>query len=208
MTEHVAPHFVNVEQQRQAAKLGMWTFVAQEILFFSGLFLAYAYMRSHYPATFAAAHRALDVRLGTANTAVLLISSFTMVSAAHASHYQRKRACLSWLAATAALGCVFLGIKGYEYATKIHEGFLPGAWYSGAGIPGRPDVFFGLYFALTGLHGVHVLVGVGVISVLIARCLRDRVFRRSHSFIENVGLYWHFVDIVWIFLFPLLYLIR
>jgi cytochrome c oxidase subunit 3 len=202
------PQFVSVAQQRSAAKLGMWAFVAQEVLFFSGLLLTYAAMRAAYPETFALAHERLDMWLGTLNTAVLLVSSFTMALAVRAAKLGERRHVVLALALTALLGCAFLAIKGYEYATDWSEGLLPGRWYAGHGIAGRPDIFFGLYFALTGLHGVHVAIGIlGLLSLSFA-VVRSTNPLGLRNTIEGFGLYWHFVDIVWIFLYPLLYLIR
>jgi cytochrome c oxidase subunit III len=202
--------FVSLRQREQASLIGMWVFIAQELLFFAGLFLTYAVMRWAYPATFLAAHRKLNVTLGTINTAVLLVSSYSAALAVLASRARRSRMHAALLLCTATLGCVFLGIKGLEYAEKFREGLLPGALYRGVGLPGKPDVFFGLYFAMTGLHALHVLIGIALfawqaLAVVRVRARDDAALTNTT---HNLALYWHFVDLVWIFLFPLLYLIR
>jgi len=203
-------HFAHLEQQADAAKLGMWTFVAQEILFFFGLFLTYAVMRSTYPQSFVAAHEKLSVVLGTLNTCVLLISSFCMALAVRAARLGALKHTAAFLVLTAALGWGFLVIKGFEYADHIAHGLLPGALYTGRGLSGRPDIFFAFYFGMTGLHGLHVLIGIALLTWLIIGALRGKLTPHGDlpDTVEGVGLYWHFVDIVWIFLYPLLYLIR
>lgn len=208
MSTELATPFVSVRQREHAAVLGMWVFLAQELLFFGGLFLVYAVMRSAYGGTFAAAHRALDVTVGTINTGVLLVSSYSAAMAVWAARRARMRLHTGMMLGTAALGAVFLAIKSFEYAEKFHEGFFPGAFYAGEGLPGRPDIFFGIYFAMTGLHALHVLIGV----VLFAWYALPNHWRRDRESIQNsthnLALYWHFVDLVWIYLFPLMYLIR
>jgi cytochrome c oxidase subunit 3 len=201
-------HFASAEQQRDAAKLGMWIFLATEVLFFGGLFMAYGAFRTWYPGTFLEAHRHLSVPMGGLNTAVLITSSLTMALAVRGAQLgDRKR--LAWmLAATAALACVFLVVKYFEYAHKIHLGLLPGRYYHGVGIGGLPHVFFGIYFVMTGLHGLHVVAGVVVIGWVFVGALRGRFAGGAATPVENVGLYWHLVDLVWIFLFPLLYLVK
>jgi cytochrome c oxidase subunit 3 len=203
-------HFGDVAQQSAAAKFGMWTFIAQEILFFFGLFLTYTVMRAAYPETFVAAHEELSVALGTLNTCVLLVSSFTMAMAVRAAKLGTRRELAMFLALTGLLGCGFLAIKAFEYAEHIRHGFLPGMLYRGNGLAGRPDIFFALYFGMTGLHGVHVLIGLLLIAWLLIAAARARLSPRGDlpDTVEGVGLYWHFVDVVWIFLYPLLYLIR
>jgi cytochrome c oxidase subunit 3 len=203
-------HFANIGQQSDAAKLGMWTFIAQEILFFFGFFLTYAVMRSSYPQSFLAAHETLSVALGTLNTCVLLVSSFTMALAVRSARLGARRDVAIFLVLTAVLGCAFLVIKGFEYADHIAHGFLPGALYTGHGLPGRPDIFFGFYFGMTGLHGLHVLIGIALIAWLSVAALRGKLAPHGDlpDTVDGVGLYWHFVDLVWIFLYPMLYLIR
>jgi cytochrome c oxidase subunit 3 len=204
-----ALQFVDVRQQQHAAKLGMWVFIGQELLFFTGLFLAYGEVRFDYPDTFASAHRAMNVTLGTLDTAVLISSSFAMALAVRSAKIASLRAARGALLLAAALGAAFLAIHGWEYAQHAGEGLLPGRFYAGSGLAGRPDLFFGLYFVLTGVHALHVAIGV---ALLLWHALRARGSRglgtSGSSTIENVGLYWHFVDIVWLFLFPLFYLTR
>jgi cytochrome c oxidase subunit 3 len=200
--------FVSSRQREHASLLGMWVFLGQELLFFGGIFLAYAAMRYAYPETFAAAHEHLNLTIGTINTAVLLLSSYSAALSVWAARTGRL-ALRTWLMlATAVLGCVFLGLKGLEYVEKFAEGFLPGRFYTGSGIPGRPDIFFGIYFATTGLHALHVVIGIGLFAFFAfsARFRDDPEALRNTT--HNVALYWHFVDLVWIYLFPLLYLIR
>lgn len=193
-----------------ANHLGLWTFLATEILFFGGLFTAYAVYRFSYPAAFAEGSRHLDFWIGTANTAVLLTSSLFMALADHALKAARHRTFTRLLLLTAALGVFFLGLKGYEYYSKYTEHLVPGLnFHLTAANPWAPQIqlFIFLYFALTGLHAVHMLFGLGAISWLFWLHHRGRLTASRCGAVEMVGLYWHFVDCVWIFLYPLLYLI-
>ncbi|MBI3896417.1 MAG: cytochrome c oxidase subunit 3 family protein [Acidobacteria bacterium] len=186
----------------------MWVFLVTEIMFFGGLFLAYAVARFLHPEAFAEASHHLNVALGGINTAVLIASSLTMALAVHAAQVGQRRALMGFLTLTAALGCVFLLIKGIEYADKFQHHLVPGSAFSFAGPEARPaELFFSLYFAMTGLHALHMVIGVGVVVVLLVRAWKGRYSVQYHIPIEVAGLYWHFVDIIWIFLFPLLYLI-
>jgi cytochrome c oxidase subunit 3 len=204
---HVAHHFDDAEQQREAATLGMWVFIAQEVMFFGGVFAAYVVYRSWYPAAFAHASRELDVVLGAINTIVLIGSSLTMALAVHGAQTGRRVQLLGGLAVTMALGSVFLVIKGFEYAHKFHEGLVPGPAFTYHGDAEQAGLFFSIYFALTGLHALHMVIGIGILSVLFVMARRGRFGPAYSTPMELSGLYWHFVDIVWIFLFPLLYLI-
>jgi cytochrome c oxidase subunit 3 len=207
--EHAYAHqFDDAEQQHDAAQLGMWVFLVTEILFFGGLFLTYSVYRVLYPGAFAHASNHLDLTLGTINTAVLIGSSLTMALAVHAAELGRRRGQVLFLVLTIVLGSVFLGIKGVEYAHKFHEGHVPGPYftYSGDDAP-QVELFFSLYFCMTGLHATHMVIGIGILSVLIWMARRGRFGPEYYTPVELTGLYWHFVDIVWIFLFPLLYLI-
>jgi len=160
-----------------------------------------------HPAAFAQASRHLDVTLGGANTAVLIVSSLTMALAVYASQVGRRRALIGFLVMTIALGCTFLVIKAIEYADKFHHHLVPGGTFSFPEPEARPaELFFSLYFAMTGLHALHMLIGVSVVAVLLVRAWRGRYTVEYHAPVEISGLYWHFVDIIWIFLFPLLYL--
>ena len=205
---HLEHHFASAEQQRGAAKLGMWIFLATEVLFFGGLFLAYAALRYFYPGTFRDAHAFLSIPLGGLNTVLLISSSFTMALAVRAAQTSNPRQLTRMLAATLLLAGAFLGVKAIEYSHKVHEGLLPGRFYSARGIGGLPHVFFGVYFVMTGLHGLHVVAGMIVISWVMIRGRQGRYDASYFTPVENVGLYWHLVDLIWIFLFPLLYLVK
>jgi cytochrome c oxidase subunit 3 len=203
----LAEQFDDVEQQHEAAKFGMWVFLATEVLFFGGLFLAYTVYRYLYPDTFAAASRHTEVILGGANTAILLFSSTLMALAVRASQLGRRKHLIWLLLATAFLGIIFMGIKGYEYHKDFTDQLVPGAgfrWQEPN--PGAAEIFFWIYFAMTGLHAIHVTVGICVMLVLAVFAARRRFDHGNYMPIEIAGLYWHFVDIVWVFLFPLLYL--
>jgi cytochrome c oxidase subunit III len=200
--------FDTVEQQRDASTLGMWVFLVTEILFFGGLFLVYTVYRAEYPLAFAEASRHLDITLGTFNTAVLIISSLTMALAVYSASLGRRKAIIAFLLATMALGGVFLGVKAVEYAHKFHDHLVPGPGFRfpGAGAH-QAEIFFSLYFAMTGLHAAHMIIGIGLLTVLVLQARKGRYGPEYYTPVEVCGLYWHFVDIVWIFLFPLLYLI-
>jgi cytochrome c oxidase subunit 3 len=201
-------HFDDAGQQREAAALGMWLFLATEVLFFGGLFAAYMIYRVWYPATFGDASRTLDIVLGSANTLVLITSSLTMALAVRAAATDRRRQLMVLLVVTMALGAVFLGVKGVEYHQKFVEHHVPGFGFHFEGTaPERANLFFSLYFAMTGLHAVHMVVGLGVLGVIFVMAARRRFSAAWHTPVEISGLYWHFVDIIWIFLFPLLYLV-
>ncbi|MBZ0273262.1 cytochrome c oxidase subunit 3 family protein [bacterium] len=206
---YLAHHFHTVHQQESAAKLGMWLFLAQELLFFSGLFLAYAAYRYFYPGTFLQAHEHLSVPMGATNTVVLITSSLTMALGVRAAQMSDNKALSRNLILTMLFACTFLVIKYFEYSAKFEHGLLPGKFYSShEQIAGQPQIFFGIYFVLTGLHGIHVLVGIGVIAWIWLRARKGEFHGKYYTPVENVGLYWHLVDVIWIFLFPLLYLVR
>jgi cytochrome c oxidase subunit III len=217
----VAHHFENLEQQREAGTLGLWLFLASEVLFFGGIFTAYAVMRSSDGSGgFIAASKSLDATLGGINTAVLLTSSLTMALAVHAAQVNRQRAVVWLLLATALLGAAFLGVKAVEYTTDYHEELVPGlAWKADrwgekgmttaerAQFNRSAQLFFLLYYIMTGLHAVHLIVGIGIMLWLAWRARRGHFGPLTYTPVEVGGLYWHFVDVVWIFLFPLLYLV-
>jgi cytochrome c oxidase subunit 3 len=201
-------HFDDLGQQQEASTLGMWVFLTTEIMFFGGLFMAYVLYRAWYPGAFAAASHHLDVWLGTVNTAVLIGSSLTMALAVHAAQLGGRRTLVVFLLLTMVLGAVFLGIKAVEYAHKFEEGLIPGPAFHFEGPQARhAQIFFSLYFAMTGMHALHMVVGLGIMGVMVWLSARGRFSEEYYTPIEISGLYWHFVDIVWIFLFPLLYLI-
>ena len=204
----LAHHFDNLAQQSEASTLGMWVFLVTEVLFFGGIFAAYCVYRSWYPAAFAAASHELDVTLGTINTVVLITSSLTMALAVHAAQLGQRRLLLLFLIATMVLGGVFLGIKSVEYYHKFAEHHIPGPGFEFEKEHFRhAQIFFSLYFIMTGLHALHMIIGIGVMLVMLWWSWRGTITAEYSSPIEISGLYWHFVDIVWIFLFPLLYLI-
>jgi cytochrome c oxidase subunit 3 len=207
-TGHVAHQFEDAGQQFRASVLGMWAFLVTEIMFFGGVFTAYVVYRSKYESAFAHASHHLSVWLGGLNTAVLLASSFTMVMAVHAAQTGRVRQIFSWLLFTILLGSAFLFVKGIEYLEKYRYGLVPGPlWSQRVPDADQQELFMSLYFGMTGLHALHMVIGVGVLLVLANRARRGVYDAHYYNPIECAGLYWHFVDIVWIFLFPLLYLL-
>ena len=207
-TGHVAHQFEDASQQFRASVLGMWAFLVTEIMFFGGVFTAYVVYRSKYESAFKHASHHLNVTLGTLNTAVLIGSSFTMVMAVHAAQTGRVRQIASWLVFTIGLGSVFLLIKSFEYYDKYVEGLIPGPlWSYQVPDADHQQLFLSLYFGMTGLHALHMIIGIAVLTVLAVRAFRGAYDAHYYNPIECAGLYWHFVDIVWIFLFPLLYLL-
>ena len=208
MSASLAHHFDDFEQQKEASYFGMWLFLVQEVMFFGGLFVAYIVYRVNNPQAFAAGSHELDITLGGINTAVLIGSSLTMALAVWSAQLEKRKLLILFLVATMLLGGVFLGIKTIEYGHKWHEHHVPGPTFEWDG-PEGPEVqmFFNLYFAMTGLHALHMVVGIGLLLFVIVRAWQGAYSRENHNFVEGMGLYWHFVDIVWIFLFPLLYLL-
>jgi len=203
-----AHHFDNLEQQHEASWIGMWVFLATEVMFFGGMFLGYTLYRTAYPEAFAGASNHLDVWLGTLNTAVLICSSFTMALAVRAAQLGQCRPVMIFLFLTIVLGALFLGIKFTEYYAKFVEHLVPGPSFSYAGPGAAPaQIFFSFYFAMTGMHALHMVIGLGLLTMMIVKSARGRISAGYYTPVELVGLYWHFVDIVWIFLFPLLYLV-
>lgn len=203
-----AHHFVDMDQQRETSTLGMWAFLVTEIMFFGGLFVSYALYRSMYPEAFGAASLRLNLVLGAINTGVLICSSLTMVLAVRSAQLGHRAALVRYLIATILLGSVFLGIKAFEYSHKIHEHLVPGpSFHFGGPYEQQAEIFFSLYFMMTGLHAFHMIVGIGILSVLVYQAWKGKFTSEYYSPIDVAGLYWHFVDIVWIYLFPLLYLI-
>jgi len=193
-------------QRDVANHLGMWTLIATEILFFGGLFLAYFIYRASYPAAFSAGSHRLDFWSGTINTAVLLTSSLSMALGDAFIKRGRRLPLQVCLALTAGLGALFLAIKFSEYHEMYREHLVPGINYAAGGAP-QMQLFIFLYFTMTGLHAVHMLIGLGALGWLMRSNHRGRFSGAAHAPVEMVGLYWHFVDCVWVFLYPLLYLI-
>lgn len=207
-TNATPAQFDSQEQRARAATIGMWVFLATELMFFGPLFFGYVYWRTAYAAGFAAASRHTDVVLGTLNTAVLLSSSATMAMAVALRRADRTKsgARLLWL--TAALGVAFLAIKSSEYAHEFREHLFPGADFQFAGHDANPArIFYWLYFAMTGLHALHLLIGIVLVSVFAFALHKGAERFADAERIEAAGLYWHFVDLVWIFLYPILYLV-
>lgn len=206
----LAHQFDDLPQQHEADEMGMWLFLCTEIMFFGGLFLAYTIYRTEDEAAFAAASRELDLLWGTVNTVVLLTSSLTMALAAYAAESFQRKKVVVLLAATMVLGSIFLGIKGMEYHHKYIHGLmpllgLPFEWHGTSS--GHAEMFFDLYFLMTGVHALHMIIGLGVLLVLLVKASRGGLLGDFSAPVRITGLYWHFVDIVWVFLFPLLYLI-
>lgn len=208
--------FDDPEQQREASSLGMWVFLVTEIMFFGGLFLAYLVYRVQYFPAFAAGSSSLRFWAGTLNTIVLIGSSLTMALAVRSSQMGRRRPMVALLTATLLLGLVFLGVKAFEWHDEFEQHHVPGAAFqfhekapSQASYPDpKPaQLFFGFYFILTGLHALHMIVGVGIVGTILYFGWKGRYTPEYHNPVEIAGLYWHFVDIVWIYLYPLLYLI-
>ena len=234
--DHAAHHpalqhqFQTLAQQKEAATLGMWAFLLTEILFFGGLFLSYALYRMWYHDAFVAASTSITLIWGLVNTVVLIGSSLTMALAVRAAQLSQRKATVNWLVATILLGSVFLGIKVIEYADKFEHHHVPGPTFvweepahavpasAGADQAGAvsPDaanfqmhtqIFFSLYFTMTGLHALHMIIGIALMAVITWMAWQGRFDATYNTPVEMSGLYWHFVDIVWIYLFPLLYLI-
>jgi cytochrome c oxidase subunit III len=204
----VADHFSSFDAQLRASRLGMWLFLATEILLFAGLFVMYAAYRWAYAETFRLAARHMELGLGTANTLVLITSSLTVALAFHFTKEGRRRRALTCLAVSIALALGFLGIKAVEYASHFREGALWGALFRLHDLPAPgASLFFTLYFAMTGLHALHVCAGMSVLAWLGLGVARGRYGRAYHTPVELGGMYWHLFDLVWIFLYPLLYLI-
>ena len=210
-------HFATEEQQKDSSSLGMWIFLGTEVMFFGGLFCAYLIYRGLYYNDFATASRSIDARLGGTNTAVLICSSLTVVLAIWAAQTARRGLMLAMLVLTMLFGVAFLAIKGKEYHDKFVEHHVPGAAFSfNNEIPDHPgeyanpqhaEIFFALYFIMTGLHALHMVIGLGIFAWLLWAAWKGRFTPEYHTPLDIGGLYWHFVDIVWIYLFPLLYLI-
>jgi cytochrome c oxidase subunit 3 len=202
-------HFDDMGQQAEASTLGMWVFLVTEIMFFGGLFMCYLVYRAASPEAFKEASHHLNVVWGTLNTAVLICSSLTMALAVRAAQTSLPpRTQVGWIGATWFLGAVFLGIKAIEYSDKFRDGLVPGPYFEWHGkYPAGAEMFYSLYFAMTGLHALHMVVGLGIMTVIGAMAWRRQFDSTYYTPVEVSGLYWHFVDIVWIFLFPLLYLI-
>jgi cytochrome c oxidase subunit 3 len=205
---HYAHHFANAEDEFEAAKLGMWIFLVSEVLMFGALFVAYGLFRGLYPEMFHEAHQFLNIKMGTTNTVILICSSVTMLLGVSAAQRGQRNRSIAFLSSTVLLAFCFLVIKYFEYEHKFHLGLLPGGFFHNTTLhhPKAP-LFFSLYFMMTGLHGVHVVLGIGLILWILRRSVRREFSSSYYTPVELVGFYWHFVDLVWIYLFPLLYLV-
>ena len=210
-------HFADMEQQKEASTLGMWVFLGTEIMFFGGMFLAYLVYRLKYYNEFATGSQSIDITLGTINTVVLICSSLTVALGVKAAQRGKRKLLIVLIILTLIFGLGFLGIKGIEWYQKYQEHHVPGISFNISDIqhahpktplnPGHAQLYFSLYFALTGLHALHMIIGVGIFLALLWMAWKGRFGPDYYTPMEIGGLYWHFVDIVWIYLFPLLYLI-
>jgi cytochrome c oxidase subunit III len=222
MASHVGVlphHFQDRRQQLEASTLAMWMFLATEVLFFGTMFTAYTVYRSEFPEEFSRASKHLKTMAGAINTAVLICSSLTMALAVFAAHTSRRRLLIGCLIATLTFGAVFLSIKAWEWYAEYQESLVPGLRFntaewtqadaSGGPVdPYRVQIFFVFYFVLTGLHAFHMIVGLALLLLLLYFSIRGHYSAEYYMPVEVIGLYWHFVDVVWIFILPLLYLVR
>lgn len=201
-----------MEQQADTSKIGMWLFLATEVLLFGGLFVGFGLMQARYPQEFLEAHEHLQKPLGSLNTIVLLFSSWTMVMGVMASKRGDNKKLMRYLAITIVCALVFLTIKYFEYAHKFEDGLLPGHWYTHKGdllpLSHGYATFFAFYFMMTGLHAIHIIAGIAVLSWIFVRAKRNEFSKDYYTPVDLVGLYWHLVDMIWIYLFPLYYLIK
>jgi cytochrome c oxidase subunit III len=208
-------HFDNLEQQHASERLGIWMFLATEVLFFGGLFGAYTVYRSYYPTEFEFASSKLNRTIATVNTLFLITSSLTITLGIRAAKLGQRAALIRFLLITAALGAAFMVMKGFEYAEDFHEHILPGTAFGGEIKEqaehlqldtGKVQLFLCFYYIMTGIHGIHILVGIGCILWLVWEARRGNIPPENYSTVEVVSLYWHLVDAIWLFLMPLLYL--
>lgn len=205
---HHAHHFDSADAEFEASKQGMWVFLVTEVLMFGGLFVAYFIFRGMYPEAFKAAHKLLQIPMGALNTVILLTSSLTMVLGVYWAQQGLSKKANLYLGATIACALGFMVVKYFEYSHKFHEGILPAGLMTYEGLKTPPEkLFMSLYFVMTGLHGLHVVIGIGLIAWIMKRTARNEFGPQFYTPVELVGFYWHFVDLVWIYLFPLLYLI-
>ncbi len=215
---HHAHHYDNAEHEYQSSKQGVWLFLCTEILMFGGLFVAYAIFHQMFPETFKVGSKFTDVKYGAVNTVVLLFSSLTMALGIYYVQVREQKKAVIAMAVTILCGFGFMAIKYLEYSHKIHLGLLPGDWYNGnlqamaaelggLTVPANIGLYFSFYFMMTGLHGIHVLIGMGAIGWVMVRTMKGQFGPGYYTPVEGVGLFWHLVDLVWIYLFPLLYLV-
>jgi cytochrome c oxidase subunit 3 len=220
---HPAHHFDNAEHEYQSSKQGVWLFLCTEIVMFGGLFVAYAIFHHLYPEVFKIGSTFTDWRMGASNTVVLLTSSLTMALGIYYTQMGKKTLAIQMLGITVLCGAIFMVIKYMEYSHKIHLGLLPGSWFHAnpaelleeihhkmpgvEKLPVNLPVYFSFYYMMTGIHGIHVLIGMCLIVWTMIRSARGEFGPEHYTAVEGVGLFWHLVDLVWIYLFPLLYLV-
>jgi len=204
-------HFRDLEQQYETSTFGMWVFLVTELMFFGGLFMAYTFYRIQFPDSWIHASEHLNRWLGLGNTIVLIASSLTMALAVHSARMSKGKMVAFWIGMTMLLGSIFLGVKAYEYMGKWEHGLFPGNFFfvspHGVADTGHQKIYFSLYFAMTGLHATHMVIGMGIMVYIALQALKGAYTEKWFTPVEILGLYWHFVDLVWIFLFPLLYLL-
>ncbi len=205
---YYAHQFEDAAQSHESITLGMWIFLITEVMFFGGLFTAYTIYRAQYSAAFDEGSHMLDITLGCFNTVVLILSSLTMALAVRCAQLGKMSGAVFNMVLTLGLGTVFLGVKAVEYTAKFQHGLVPGPNFAPHGVHSFGlELYYSLYFALTGMHAVHMIIGVLLLTGMLPPAYLGWYSPQDHGFLEGVGLYWHFVDIVWIFLFPLLYLV-
>lgn len=205
---HFAHHFKSAEHEYETAKQGIWLFMATEVLMFGAIFAAYAIFHSLYPAMFAEGASHLDWKMGFINTCVLLVSSYTMAMAIQSLQSKNGKKAVPYLAITLVCGAIFMVIKYMEYTHKFHMGIYPGKWFAYEGAQhSNLALYFSFYFVMSGLHGIHVLIGMCLITWVMLRAMRGDFDEHYYTPVEGVGLFWHIVDLIWIYLFPVLYLI-
>jgi cytochrome c oxidase subunit 3 len=203
-----AHQFDDAAQQHEASTLGMWTFLVTEVLFFGGMFTGYTVYRAIYPEAFREASAQLNLTIGSVNTAVLILSSLTMALAVHAAQTGRKKSLIAFIGATMVFGTAFLGFKAIEWTAEFREHHMPGPHFVFHGIdPVHSQIFYSFYFCMTGMHALHMIIGLGIMTWLLVTARAGRYSPDYSTPVLVGGLYWHFVDIVWIFLYPLLYLV-
>lgn len=204
---HFAHHFKSALHEFETAKQGIWLFMVTEILMFGGLFVGYFIYHSKYPEMFTEGASYLDYKMGFINTLVLIFSSFTMALGIYFLQKGQQKKAIMALATTILCGAIFMVVKYFEYSHKFHLGLLPGKFFAGEAVNANLPLYFGFYYCMTGLHGTHVLIGMGLITWVMIRTMKGEFGPEYYTPVEGVGIFWHIVDLIWIYLFPLLYLI-
>ncbi|MAF90801.1 MAG: cytochrome C oxidase subunit III [Bdellovibrionaceae bacterium] len=204
---HVAHHFRDHNHEYESSKQGIWLFMCTEVLMFGAILVAFFYYQAMYPESWKEGAELLDWTKGAANTIVLLTSSLTMALAIYFIRVGKRQAAIMNLVITLICGCIFMGIKYMEYSHKFHMGIFPGKFFEYSAQTADLNLYVSFYFLLTGLHGIHVLLGMGLITWILIRIMRGHYGPEHWTGVEGVGIFWHLVDLVWIYLFPILYLI-